>query len=188
MSKRVLTQEQLEARREYNRRYRRQAYVRVRNDASNAEYNSEIRKIKEASPCTDCGFKYPYYVMDFDHIPDRGEKLKVMSRRTSLAIQLAEIDKCELVCSNCHRKRTFERGQYHRPRLEDVERFTTQSPGWKQSQKTHCPSGHPYDEENTQISYTNGQRRRACKICNKISKAKYLKKLSEKNMQVSSPL
>ena len=58
----------------------------------------------------DCGFTYPPYVMDFDHID--GEKAfnigMAVCRRGSAAL-LAEAAKCEIVCSNCHRARTWHR-------------------------------------------------------------------------------
>lgn len=69
--------------------------------------------IKEAKdrPCTDCGISYPYYVMDFDHV--RGEKRmevgRLAGKNSSLRVLLEEIDKCEVVCSNCHRIRTHMR-------------------------------------------------------------------------------
>lgn len=68
-----------------------------------------IRQAK-AKPCADCGVQYPHYVMDFDHLPEF-EKLKNVSNmlRHSLEALQKEIDKCEVVCSNCHRVRTFER-------------------------------------------------------------------------------
>lgn len=38
----------------------------------------------------------------------------------------------------------------------------------KQSQRTHCPQGHPYDEENTYISYRGaGRAHRQCKECSR---------------------
>ena len=61
-------------------------------------------------PCADCGIQYPYYVMDFDHV--RGEKIKAvghLSWNAGLKRILAEIAKCDLVCSNCHRERTQKR-------------------------------------------------------------------------------
>jgi hypothetical protein len=62
-------------------------------------------------PCSDCKNSFHPFVMDFDHI--KGEKLKpvsqlVMQLASKRAI-LAEIAKCELVCSNCHRIRTLKR-------------------------------------------------------------------------------
>lgn len=69
-----------------------------------------IRSLKEKSPCMDCGIKYPYYVMDFDHV--RGQKQKnVMELIPTLSKKKIdeEIAKCEIVCSNCHRIRTHMR-------------------------------------------------------------------------------
>lgn len=74
----------------------------------------EIRtliKLAKDKPCMDCDDKYPYYVMDFDHV--RGKKkfnLSVAaSKSTSLKVVQEEIDKCDVVCANCHRERTFNR-------------------------------------------------------------------------------
>jgi hypothetical protein len=64
----------------------------------------------KAKPCADCGVQYPYYVMDFDHL-DGTQKvfsLNSVHRVTKRAI-LREIEKCEVVCSNCHRERTHRR-------------------------------------------------------------------------------
>ena len=63
-------------------------------------------------PCMDCGKKYPPYVMDFDHV--RGIKIIEIGRmlnQTRPDKVLEEIDKCEVVCSNCHRERTYQRKQ-----------------------------------------------------------------------------
>lgn len=65
-----------------------------------------IRSLKDF-PCVDCGIKYPYYVMDFDH--KRGIKLAHLSSLAANSIEkiLEEIAKCDLVCANCHRIRTY---------------------------------------------------------------------------------
>ena len=69
-----------------------------------------IRDLKEASPCMDCKNRYPYYVMDFDHV--RGTKhanvMELIPTLSKKKIDL-EIAKCEIVCSNCHRIRTHMR-------------------------------------------------------------------------------
>lgn len=68
-----------------------------------------VRKMKEA-PCKDCGVSYPHYVMDFDHLVDKTHNVSNMVRSGySLARVKTEIEKCELVCSNCHRERTWLR-------------------------------------------------------------------------------
>lgn len=70
-----------------------------------------IRKSKNGKPCADCGKIYPYYVMDYDHRPgtEKVERLAMMFRTGSLRRVKEEIAKCDLVCSNCHRVRTFKR-------------------------------------------------------------------------------
>jgi len=67
-----------------------------------------IRSVKDV-PCTDCGIKYPYYVMEFDHLdPSKKEYgvAKLVSCGSWTKVK-REIAKCEVVCSNCHRIRTY---------------------------------------------------------------------------------
>lgn len=63
----------------------------------------------KSKPCTDCGKTYPPYVMDLDHI-DPTQKIEKVStmrrRRMAFSTIIAEIEKCEVVCANCHRERT----------------------------------------------------------------------------------
>jgi hypothetical protein len=61
------------------------------------------------STCIDCGMKNPI-VLEFDHLPHFEKKFDVStaisgSTRSWKLIQ-SEIDKCEIVCANCHRIRT----------------------------------------------------------------------------------
>jgi hypothetical protein len=81
---------------ERNRRYRK-------------ELREFIKQIKEDAPCLDCGVRYPWYVMDFDHV--LGDKYMEVSAMVANLYSkekiLKEIAKCELICSNCHRIRTF---------------------------------------------------------------------------------
>jgi hypothetical protein len=59
-------------------------------------------------PCMDCGMRYPKYVMEFDHV--RGVKVNnvgSMPSNSGAARILAEIAKCDVVCANCHRERTY---------------------------------------------------------------------------------
>lgn len=68
-----------------------------------------IRQSKLGKPCVDCGVHYPYYVMDYDH-RDPTTKTTNLARmpRHSLESIQKEIDKCDLVCANCHRTRTHQ--------------------------------------------------------------------------------
>jgi hypothetical protein len=62
------------------------------------------------NPCMDCGGSFPPECMDFNH-RDPSTKIggvaKLSSAGGSMAVLLAEIAKCDLVCANCHRIRTW---------------------------------------------------------------------------------
>lgn len=67
-----------------------------------------IREYKTGKPCLDCGVLYPPYVLDFDHPP--GEKdfaIAKQGHQVSWQRLDEEMEKCDLICSNCHRLRTF---------------------------------------------------------------------------------
>lgn len=67
-----------------------------------------IRSLKEGKPCIDCGFVGHPCQMDFDHV--RGKKrFTISSTVHSISYKdlLTEILKCDVVCANCHRLRTF---------------------------------------------------------------------------------
>jgi hypothetical protein len=62
-------------------------------------------------PCVDCGGRFPPCAMDFDH-RDPATKRSSVTRlvgRAGTARLLDEAAKCDIVCANCHRLRTFER-------------------------------------------------------------------------------
>lgn len=67
-----------------------------------------VWKLKEA-PCVDCRGVFPPEAMDFDHV--RGIKFKSISDLLHFTRErmLEEIEKCELVCANCHRVRSKQR-------------------------------------------------------------------------------
>lgn len=83
-------------------------------DASRRRRSKAIRELvirAKDAPCMDCGVKYPFYIMELDHC--RGEKKFILavaaSKYRSLDSVSREIEKCDLVCANCHRERTFSR-------------------------------------------------------------------------------
>lgn len=63
-------------------------------------------------PCTDCKTSFPYMCMDFDHV--KGEKEFNIGHYSHYGEKrlIDEIAKCEVVCSNCHRVRTFKKEQH----------------------------------------------------------------------------
>lgn len=68
-----------------------------------------VRKIKDV-PCKDCKGEYHWCVMDFDHKENKEMNVSVMVRNAmSKEDIMKEISKCDIVCSNCHRMRTYNR-------------------------------------------------------------------------------
>lgn len=86
---------------------RRAKNTRVRGKAV-ARNRLFLKSLKESLPCVDCKLYYPSYVMDFDHLRDKTDSIARFVGGTLTRLK-TEIDKCELVCSNCHRVRTYSR-------------------------------------------------------------------------------
>lgn len=115
-------------RKEYNDRYKQKHPERVKEqDRKYKEKNKEVLKIKSSkwqkekgrknklkaieykgNVCFDCGNTFPQCCYDFHHI-NPNEKDFTISRingRTFENIK-PELDKCILLCANCHRIRHF---------------------------------------------------------------------------------
>lgn len=86
----------------------RRAYFRKRY----RENRQELIELR-SKPCTDCKQTYPHYVMEFDHA--RGKKrfniASLGQGRLSDPMAQEELAKCDLVCANCHKVRTYKRSQ-----------------------------------------------------------------------------
>ena len=62
------------------------------------------------SVCPDCNISWAPHQLDFDHISgNKKAGINQIVRNGTMKQLLEEIDKCELVCSNCHRHRTYMR-------------------------------------------------------------------------------
>jgi hypothetical protein len=89
-----------------------------------ANYESKAKRVKAAhdyiwdlfqnSRCADCGERNPI-VFEFDHLSDKflGDSRMVNSNYGLEKIK-EEIAKCDIVCANCHKIRTSQRGNHWR--------------------------------------------------------------------------
>ena len=89
-----------------------------------AQKRDLVNQLKSAS-CTDCGETYPPVVMDFDHV--RGTKehgiAQMVAQLWSVDRLMEELAKCDLVCANCHRLRTYaDGGRVHIARVLEGRR------------------------------------------------------------------
>jgi hypothetical protein len=64
-------------------------------------------------PCVDCGDTDPV-VLEFDHLGEKEFDIGTQIDSRPWPAILAEIEKCEVVCANCHRRRTAIRRQSYR--------------------------------------------------------------------------
>jgi hypothetical protein len=72
----------LESRRKHYRENREVYKTRARAHAQGKQ--DYIREAKRR-PCADCGVEYPHFVMDFDHVPERGPKVYELATAHYLA-------------------------------------------------------------------------------------------------------
>lgn len=84
--------------------------VMARNKAVRQQQRAAILEHKHNTPCTDCKKIFHPYIMEFDHRDADTKRFSIgrTGRRSNPTIQ-DELEKCDLVCANCHKLRTFKR-------------------------------------------------------------------------------
>lgn len=87
----------------------------ARNNRIRLEVKNEYCKYLLAHPCVDCGEK-DIIVLEPDHLRDKKFNVSTMiGAGYSWSRVLEELEKCEVVCKNCHARRThgrFENGSF----------------------------------------------------------------------------
>lgn len=73
--------------------------------------NRAVVTLAKSRPCLDCHVQYPPHVMQFDHRDPSTKKFVIGASLFArpLSAVLEEIEKCDVVCANCHFQRTWER-------------------------------------------------------------------------------
>lgn len=86
-----------------------------------AELRIKILDYLDENPCIGCGETDPL-VLEFDH-RDRDTKISSVSRLVndccSWETIQTEIDKCDILCANCHRRKTHKQLKFWK-QIEDV--------------------------------------------------------------------
>ena len=83
-----------------------------RNHKIGREIKTFLMKYFSLHSCIDCGESNPV-VLEFYHLSDKTSKISTLIRKRQLEIIKKEIKKCQVLCANCHRKRTAkENGWY----------------------------------------------------------------------------
>ena len=103
-----------QCKREYDQAYYQKPENKKRHRARTKENQRKFvewyHSLKDG-PCVDCQMKFHPVAMQWDHRPDLEKigDLGTLKLRGNKQLILDEIKKCELVCSNCHSIRTYQR-------------------------------------------------------------------------------
>ena len=127
----------------------RRAHHRRRNNALEArrvrEAQDFVLAFLRAHPCLDCGER-DTVVLELDHVgPKRAEVSTLVRRGVLEPVLLAEMARCEIVCANCHRRRTAKRQGWWR-----IDR--RQDGGWRSKR-----------QERNEVRCVNCHRRRTAR-------------------------
>ena len=83
---------------------------RAQNKARLIETREALSAYKIKKGCTDCGYNAHPAALDFDHMPGQVKSFTIGSDGIRNRARIwQEVAKCEVVCANCHRIRTFTR-------------------------------------------------------------------------------
>jgi hypothetical protein len=98
----------IRTRKSYFKDHKRQKAIRKRNTSKRRqERKQKILEYLLKHPCVDCGEKDPI-VLEFDHLKNKSFDISDGHMRP-WDIFLEEMNKCEIVCANCHKRRTAKR-------------------------------------------------------------------------------
>lgn len=87
--------------------YKRNKKLQVtRAAASRKKVIEYVKELKSKTPCKDCNKFYHWCQLDFDHLHNKLFNVSTGARTLGLVKVKQEIEKCDIVCANCHRLRT----------------------------------------------------------------------------------
>jgi len=105
----------IEKRREASRRHYQKnkpaykARAKEHNKVTASKVRAYILSHLRSNPCIDCGEPDPI-VLEFDHMSHFDKRFNIgdsVSGNYSLNSVKSEIEKCEVRCANCHRRKTY---------------------------------------------------------------------------------
>ena len=93
-----------EKRREYSKKWMAENRPPKSNESSYQKRKGMVRSAKD-KPCQICKVKYDPCVMDLHHLDpsQKDERVAQLAKSSSYKKLQEEIDKCVVLCANCHR-------------------------------------------------------------------------------------
>lgn len=87
--------------------------IRKRNEIRRNDVQQKICEYLSQHPCVDCG-ETDIVVLEFDHQRDKEMNVSRLVNSYGWKRVQVEIEKCEVVCANCHRRRTATSQEFYR--------------------------------------------------------------------------
>lgn len=82
----------------------------VRQRMIRTKVSAFLQEYKQEKGCYDCKENYPYWMLEFDHLSNKSFTIgNYRTYTVDIEIIKKEIEKCQVVCANCHKNRTFLR-------------------------------------------------------------------------------
>ncbi len=96
--------------RRVNRKYKRENKTRLKIERDRRR--RLLGRYKSMKRCAGCGYRKCPAALDFDHLDPESKSFNVSVGLTGSWNKLkAEMAKCRIVCSNCHREQQYEERQ-----------------------------------------------------------------------------
>jgi hypothetical protein len=95
-----------------------------RRRAYREELHKRVFEYFSTHPCLDCGEADPI-VLEFDHIEQSTKTAPIsemISEQRPWKVIMEEIEKCEVRCANCHRRRTAKQRRYYIYLADEINR------------------------------------------------------------------
>lgn len=89
---------------------------KIKNDKRRNRNRNYVLEYLSEHPCVDCGETDPV-VLEFDHIRDKDKKISDLINYSHNRLK-EEILKCEVRCSNCHKRKTSKEQNWYKERYE----------------------------------------------------------------------
>ncbi|HEX9386386.1 MAG TPA: hypothetical protein VF918_08700 [Anaerolineales bacterium] len=103
----------------YQNQDRQKENVRLNNQSYRQNARDYVWDYLTTHPCSICGEPDPL-VLEFHHTGQKDNEVsRLMGRGASLDALKAEIEKCQVVCSNCHRRITAREQGWYKGLIED---------------------------------------------------------------------
>lgn len=100
---------------DYHSSEHRRKKIRENADRQHDHQQELICSYLESNPCVDCG-EADIVVLEFDHRNGKTKAVSQMIGHCSDETLMKEIDKCDVRCANCHRRRHSSEKGYYRER------------------------------------------------------------------------